>query len=210
MEVLALQGNQKIQLTDGSVILLRKGSRLHYNSDYPVNGRHIDLSGEAYFEVQHDENNPFTIRTNKTIIEEMGTSFLVRSADQAEQVFVTKGTVRVTENKDSAETIILTAGQTVSITGREFDKESITDSNYLAWKNGILRFDNVPLKKMIMDLNQNFQTDISLSDALAVKSDTIRVNFRFENNTLDQVLDEIHITTGWNVERSGIRIILHE
>ena len=61
-----------------------------------------------------------------------------------------------------------------------------------------------------MDLNQNFQTDISLSDALAVKSDTIRVNFRFENNTLDQVLDEIHITTGWNVERSGIRIILHE
>ena len=61
-----------------------------------------------------------------------------------------------------------------------------------------------------MDLNQNFQTDISLSDALAVKGDTIRVNFRFENNTLDQVLDEIHITTGWNVERSGKRIILHE
>ena len=108
MEVLALQGNQKIQLTDGSVILLRKGSRLHYNSDYPVNGRHIDLSGEAYFEVQHDENNPFTIRTNKTIIEEMGTSFLVDIYRSGRTGICTKGSVRVTENKDSAETIILT------------------------------------------------------------------------------------------------------
>ena len=102
MEVLALRGNQKIQLTDGSVILLRKGGRLHYNSDYPVNGRHIELSGEAYFEVQHDENNPFTIRTNKTIIEELGTSFLVKSTDQAEQVFVTKGIVRISESVDKA------------------------------------------------------------------------------------------------------------
>ena len=61
-----------------------------------------------------------------------------------------------------------------------------------------------------MDLNQNFQVDISLTDALAAKSDTIRVNFRFENNSLDQVLDEIHVTTGWTVERKGNKIIIRE
>jgi transmembrane sensor len=209
-EVLAVQGNQKIQLPDGSVILLRKGSRLQYPADYPVNGRRVNMSGEAYFDIRHEENNPFIIHTNRALIEELGTSFLVRSTDQEEQVFVTTGSLRVSEIKDRSKTILLTGGQSVSIIGKLFDKENITDSNYLAWQNGILQFDHVTLRKMIMDLNQNFQVTILLSDALAAKSDTIRVNFRFENNTLDQVLDEIHVTTGWIADRSGKRIILHE
>ena len=37
IEVTAIQGNQKIQLPDGSVIMLRKGSSLHYDHDYPLN-----------------------------------------------------------------------------------------------------------------------------------------------------------------------------
>jgi transmembrane sensor len=210
IQILAVNGNQKIQLPDGSVILLRKGGSLKYSADFPEKGRRVELSGEAYFDVRHEENRPFVIHTNMAIIEEIGTSFLVRSTDQAEQVFVTTGSLRVTDIKDISKTIILSGGQSVSVIGKIFDKESITDSNYLAWRNGILQFDHVTLRKMIADLNENFQTNILLSDALAAKSDTIKVNFRFENNSLDQVLEEIHVTTGWIADRSNNRIILHE
>lgn len=210
IQVLALNGNQKIQLSDGSVIVLRKGGSLQYSADFPVNGRRVEMSGEAYFEVRHEENKPFVIHTNKAIIEEMGTSFLVRSTDQAEQVFVTTGSLRVSDLKDMSKTIILSGGQSVSVIGKIFDKRSITDSNYLAWQNGILQFDHVPLRKMISDLNQYFQADIVLADALAAKSDTIKVNFRFEDNSLDQVLEEIHLTTGWTADRSNSRILIHE
>ncbi len=210
IQVVALDRNQKIQMPDGSVILLRKGSSLQYHADYPLNGRRVNLSGEAYFDVVHDEKNPFSIFTGKTIIEVLGTSFLVRSTQEDEQVFVTTGRVRISESKDTSRTIILTSGQSVSIIGKLFDKENITDNNYLAWQSGVLQFDNIPLSKMIQDLNRHFQVNISLSDTLAAKSDTIKVNFRFENNTLDQVLDEIHLTTGWIVERNGSRIRLHE
>jgi ferric-dicitrate binding protein FerR (iron transport regulator) len=170
----------------------------------------VELAGEAYFDVQHDEKKPFSIQTRNTIIRVLGTRFLVRSSIQAEQIFVSRGSVRITERTDSSKHIIISTGQSVSIIGKIFDKESITDSNYLSWQSGILQFDNVTLRKMILDLNQNFQVNISLADPLAAKSDTIRVNFRFENNSLDQVLDEIHVTTGWVVERKGNEIILRE
>jgi transmembrane sensor len=210
VQVAALDRNQKIQMPDGSVIWLRKGSSLQYQADYPLNGRRVDLSGEAYFEVEHDEKKPFRIFAGKTIIEVLGTSFLVRSTHQEEQIFVTSGRVRISDSQDTTRTLILTSGQNVSVIGRQFDKENSTDINYLAWQSGVLQFDNVPLRKMIEDLNRNYQADISLSDTLAAKSDSINVNFRFENNTLDQVLDEIHLTTGWIVERNGNRIRLHE
>jgi transmembrane sensor len=210
IEVAALHGNQKVQLPDSTVIMLRKGSSLHYDHEYPLNGRRVELAGEAYFDVQHDAKRPFSIQTDHSIIRVLGTSFMVRSNRQTEQVFVTRGTVKITERKDSTKQITLSAGQSVSIIGNIFDKGSITDSNYLSWQSGILQFDNVTLRKMITDLNQNFQADISLTDALAAKSDTIRVNFRFENSSLEQVLDEIHVTTGWTVERKGREIILRE
>ena len=210
IQILSLLENQKVEMPDGSVIFLRKNSSIRYNKDYPQNGRLVELSGEAYFEVLHDESRPFTIQTNKSSIRVLGTSFLVRSTDQAEQIFVTQGKVRVSEKKDQSNTIILTTGQTVSIIGNIFDKGSITDNNYISWQSGVLQFDHVPLKKLIIDLNQNYQSDIILSDSLAARSDTIKVNFRFENNSLDQVLEEIHVTTGWIVERKENKIIIRE
>ena len=209
-EVVARQGNQRVQLPDGSIILLRGGSSLRYDHDFPLQGRRVLLNGEAYFEVQRDEKNPFSIQTTNAIIQVLGTSFTVRTTAQADQVFVIKGRVSVTEAQDSSQHVILTTGQTVSISGKSFEKDSITDNNYLAWVSGKLQFDHTPLRKMIIDLNKYYQTDISLTETLAVKSDTIKVNFNFDNSSLDQVLDEIHVTTGWTVERSGKKIILRE
>jgi len=209
-EVMARQGNQNVQLPDGSLILLRAGSSLHFDRDFPLHGRRVVLAGEAYFQIQHDEEKPFRIQTTNAIIQVLGTDFLVRTTAQADQVFVTKGRVRVTEVQDSTQQVILTTGQTASIIGKTFARDSITDDNYLAWVSGKLEFDHAPLKKMIIDLNKYFQTDISLAEHLAAKSDTIKVNFKFDHNTLDQVLDEIHVTTGWTVERSGKKIILRE
>ena len=208
--IIALQGNEEIRLLDGSVILLRKGGSIQYAKGYPQKLREVSLSGEAYFNVIHDDKKPFRIKTKQANIEDLGTAFMVNTNDSNEQVFVTRGSLRVTEIKDSARTIILTSGERLQIIGKIFAKEYITDSNYLSWQSGILLFDHVPLRKMILDLNQHYQVNISLSDSLKIKSDTIRVNFRFERNSLDQVLDEIKLTTGWLVERNNSRILLRE
>jgi transmembrane sensor len=208
--VLASDGNKKIQLPDGTTVMLRRGSNIQYHKDYGITSRQVDLFGEAYFEVAHHAAMPFKITTQKSIIEEIGTSFLAKSTDTAEQVFVTSGILKVKEKADTSASIILSKGQASTLVGKVFEKDSITDHNYLFWQSGILQFENVTLRKMIAGLNEYFNANISMSDELIAKSDTIKVNFRFEKNSLNEVLDEIQLATGLIVEKRNGEVLLRE
>ncbi len=207
--VSATQSNHAIQLPDGSSVTLRKGSSLKYDNKFGSKERVVQLSGEAYFNVKHDDNLKFRISTDQSIIEDLGTAFLVRSINGSDQVFVDKGSVRFTDIHDKSDEVVVSAGQKASLVGKVFDKESIADSNYLAWQNGILKFEQASLRSMIRDINDQFHANILLSDSLTAKSDSIKVNFRFEKNSLDEILDEISLTTGLKVEKSSNRIFLH-
>src|SRR5205823_3718634 len=46
--------HRSIILNDGTVVVLRQGSRLRYARDYGVHSRQVQLEGEGYFQVKHD------------------------------------------------------------------------------------------------------------------------------------------------------------
>src|SRR5687767_6647373 len=68
---------QVISLPDGSKITLLKGSRLSFPSDFNAQERKVFSSGEAYFEIKHDSTKPFEIITPTSIIQDLGTAFLL-------------------------------------------------------------------------------------------------------------------------------------
>jgi len=201
--------NMQIRLPDGSSVSLRKGSTLNYPGNFGTHTRNLQFSGEAFFEVAHNEQLPFRITFHNSIIEVLGTSFLLRSFNHTEQVFVAKGKVRFADIKDSVHAIILTAGQKASYNGTVFEEDNITDTNYLSWKNGILEFNNVPLGKMVDELSHYYGVNIKLSNELAAKSDTLKVNFRFEKNSLEEALEEIRLATGLMINRDKNSILLY-
>lgn len=210
INILAEGANKKLHLPDGTSVILRQGSSLQYHSDFDYSNRDIYLSGEGYFDVAPRTALKFKIFTKKCIIEDIGTSFLVKSSDNEEQVFVTTGLVKVSQKEDTSQSTILIKNQVSSLVGKVFEMDSITDNNYLSWQSGLMKFENVSLKKMIADLNDYFKTNIKMSDVLARKSDSIKVNFSFEKNSLGQVLDEIHVTTGLIVDQYKDSILLRE
>ena len=55
--------NQFLILPDGSKVLLRHGSTLHFPAAFNGNKREVELIGEAYFDIHHDEKKPFVIHT---------------------------------------------------------------------------------------------------------------------------------------------------
>lgn len=207
--IIASEANLPIQLPDGSSVLLRKGSTLKYDRSFNSSGRNVLLSGEANFDIVHNEKMEFRISTNRSIIEILGTSFTVITSNDSDQVFVTKGIVKFVDIKDEHQMVILSAGQKASLVGKVFAKDTITNNNYLSWQTGILKFENTPLKGMIASINQYYHANIIMSDSLAAKSDTLKVTLRFDNNTLSQVLEEIQLITGLKAEQKNDSIILH-
>jgi transmembrane sensor len=210
ISVLAIETNKEVHLPDGSVVIVRAGSELKYDHEFAISNRNMQLSGEAFFDIAHNENLKCKIRTVKSVIEVLGTSFTINSNADSDQVFVTRGTVKFEEAKDEKNMVILSAGQRSSLIGKVFEKDTIENTNYLSWKSGILLFEGVSLKSMINDINNHYHAHIMLPDSLSVMNDTMKVNFRFEKNSLTEVLDEIQLTTGLKAEKRKDSILLHE
>src|SRR5690606_38550009 len=62
-------GQYQTPLADGTKGWLNAGSSLPYPMLFAGNERVVILEGEAYFDVSHDANRPFTVLVNDTKIE---------------------------------------------------------------------------------------------------------------------------------------------
>jgi transmembrane sensor len=103
--------DQKLNMPDGSTIMVRPGSSIAYKKAFDGNSREIEMhNGEVYFEVAKDSSRPFIIHTGILDIKVLGTSFVVRAIRgvREQEVVVKEGRVQVA-NKGKV-LAVLTAG----------------------------------------------------------------------------------------------------
>ncbi|MFL5539125.1 MAG: FecR domain-containing protein, partial [Longimicrobiaceae bacterium] len=83
-----------VNLPDGSAAQLAPLSRIEVAPGYGRPNRSVALTGEAYFEVEHDAAHPFIVRTRTAEVRDLGTTFSVAEADSGgSRVVVTEGSV---------------------------------------------------------------------------------------------------------------------
>lgn len=204
--VAAFQANKEIQLPDGTTIFLRKESTVSYPKLFNKN-RKVTLSGEALFSVIHDEKNKFIITTSNTVIEDIGTSFSVNNTTDKDQIVVISGKVKCFDLQTGKKTATLNAGQKAVYATDGFTVYSVTDSNFLAWKTGVLNFKNVALLHVLEELSQYYRIKITCSPDDSITK--LIVNLNFNNQPLDQVLSEIKLTTGLQLKKSQSEYIFY-
>ena len=65
---------KEVLLPDGTRVWLNSDSKITYPESFNTE-RYVQLEGEAYFEVQHDADKPFFVRTKQIEIKVLGTKF---------------------------------------------------------------------------------------------------------------------------------------
>lgn len=73
----------KLTLPDGTGVQLNSGSVIEYPSVFGKDVRRIRLSGEAMFDVTHNEEQPFVVETFASDIRVLGTRFNVVANENA-------------------------------------------------------------------------------------------------------------------------------
>jgi transmembrane sensor len=68
-----------VQLSDGTDVNLNYGSKIKYPRNFTGSTREIMLTGEGYFNVVHNPDQPFIVKTGKLNIIALGTEFNVQS-----------------------------------------------------------------------------------------------------------------------------------
>ena len=159
------QKNLEVTLPDGSVVILNRETSLSYRSNFGEQYRKVSLSGEAFFDIEPDRNNPFTIDAGKAKVKVLGTSFnvITSNPDSAVEVFVKSGQVMLSDNSGS-KTLVVDPGYIGTIGSEIAGKSLNNDPNYLAWNTGMLTYDGQTLDVVFRDLKRVYNMEIIADD----------------------------------------------
>jgi transmembrane sensor len=179
-------------LPDGTTGMLNSGSRLTYTLPFN-NNRNINLEGEAWFEVNHDEIHPFEIRAGNSTVKVLGTSFNL-SAYQAEnyiEVVLQKGKVEFHDKKGDKNVTLLPSERLVFHDGN-ISKSVIDPAKYYAWTEGRLVFRGDPMDEVARRIERWYNVKVELVD-----KELEKYSFRatFEDDKLEDVLHYLSMTS---------------
>lgn len=182
-------GSQRSELIlpDGTKVWLNAKTDIEYKHSYWGTNRELKLNGEAYLEVQHNENKPFIVTTKKTHVTVLGTKFNVRSKEGEDETITTllEGSVAV-KNTTSDNAHIIHPGQSIITNNNNGDSEIFAYNkplNILLWRCGNLDFENASLIEIMETLEQHFN-----------------IGFKFKNKQLEQETYTCSFSTNDKIE----------
>lgn len=158
-------GQYSITLSDGTKVFLNAASSLKYPVTFSGSQRQVALTGEAYFEVAHNQAKPFKVSSGNQIVEVLGTHFNINSYSDTPIIKTTliKGSVKVSAGK---QTLLLKPGQqSQTIAGAAEDFKLILNKNAdvsseIAWKNGLFQFNGASIREVMQSAARWYDLDV--------------------------------------------------
>ncbi|PVX38054.1 FecR family protein [Janthinobacterium sp. 78] len=174
-----------VALPDGSSMQLDTATQLHvtvYRKRREVRLAH----GEALFQVQAKQGQPFNVLSGPLTVTVVGTQFSVRNTvahDGQLRVAVQHGQVRVAGARQDL--VDLRAGQGVSSDagGRLSAIASLAPGSVAPWRSGRITFDNVPLGAALAEFERYGDTGLVVRDPAVAK---LRIGGSFSLAQLDR------------------------
>lgn len=198
---------KQLTLPDGSRIVLNSCSSLRYPNKFIGKTRTVELDGEAYFEIAHNEKMPFIVSTCNFNVRVLGTQFDVKAYRQDEivSVDVKSGKVQV----DLPEAMMrLTAQEQVLINtlSGEYNKKN-EEKEVAVWIKGSLRFNHTPIRDVARELERMYNCRISFAEDQEFNN---LISGEHDNQSLESVLESIRYISGVKNKKEGDRIILYK
>lgn len=195
-----------IELVDGTRVHLNAGSQLTLLAGFGHDRREVELEGEAYFDVAHDKDSPFLVRTPEGAIQVVGTAFNVNAYpnEREAQVAVAVGVValhlRNSELEADADTVVLRPRQAGVITEQRLHalRRNIDLAPHVAWKEGQLVFEDAPFPVVVRRLERWYDLHIE-ADRLCESPDLL--NAVFDQESANEVISDIAVALGLRYEQ---------
>lgn len=199
LEIIAPIGSRTVvQLSDGSEVHLNYGSKIKYPQFFTGDTREIKLEGEGFFEVAHNPDKPFIVKTGKLNVKALGTAFnvLAYSDDDEIETTLVNGKVVIEQNEKDGTTKIIGKMEPGQHINYNINTGAVTSTKgsvekFVAWKNGKLVFEDASINEVAERLSRMFNVDIKVADDITDNIYTVT----FMDEPLFQILDLMTIAT---------------
>lgn len=221
-------GEQKqVTLPDGSEITLNTGTLMLV--EMTESGRRVILErGEAYFDVARDSERPFTVELERQAVTVLGTQFNIRVTPEEFTLALVEGSVALHPDYESvirdapllevsterAETVNASRQYRIAagtVVNYNYDSASMTAyadekiDKRQSWRVGVLRFDSVPLKELIQELNRYSAKKILIEDTDIMD---LKVYATVRVDRLDLALNDLEYTLPVEVVQHFDRVVI--
>lgn len=197
-------GQYQINLPDGSKVWLNAASSLRYPLSFSNKERLVELTGEAYFEVEKDKTKPFRVRTQTQTVEVLGTHFNINSYIDEKDTRTTllEGSVAVHTVKGS-KNVVLVPGEQAQVHNGEIAVRKVDVNDAAAWKDGFFVFNDENIPSVMRKIARWYNVEILYEGEISNK-DLVGSVSKFSN--VSEVLKTLELTKLVHFKINGKKI----
>ena len=202
------EGHQfQITLPDATKVWLNSGTKLKFPTVFNGKTRRVELEGEAYFEVVHNEKQPFEVVTLKSVVKDVGTEFNISAYIEDENVKTTlvNGIVDVAI-KGSPKTKRLKPGEQ-AVVGKNINVGQVDLASVIGWKQGQFVFHSEPLKDIMIQISRWYNVEVIYKQDVSNKSVWGSIS---RNMPISEVLNMIELTGVAHFRIDGKSILVYK
>jgi transmembrane sensor len=179
---------EKVILNDGTIVWLRKHSKLTYYQDSSDGMRHADLTGEALFEVAKNPNSPFAISCGDITVRVLGTSFSLKTDRESIELTVLTGRVSLSSIADQKGVEVAPNEKVIYNTNGTVQKIQLSNNdiaNITARTDYNMQFQNTAMEVVFEKIEKKFDVQMTVENKQLTKC---RVAGDFTDKSLEQTL----------------------
>ena len=195
-----------IELPDGTNVVLNSASQLSYLNNFGEKVRRVQLNGEAYFKVAHDEKHAFIVQIGDLEVKVLGTSFNVSAYEDAKDVTVVllEGKVGVYAQKISH---IMKPGDKIEYNKatHKITATQVHPNDYIEWTKGNIYFEKESLENIMKTLSRIYDVEIRF-DSNKLPNEY----FTIPGGGIQNALNILMLTSPFYYEMDGSVIVLKE
>lgn len=210
----------QVVLPDGTKMWLNALSRLTYPVRFDSKVREVEITGEAYFEVEKASDWPFIVKTTTQEVKVLGTHFNISAYDD-DDVFKTtlvEGSLKVTaigKNTFSnpstpspiEKSVLLQPGQqAITYKGNDgLSMEKVDSEEVISWKQNLFVFNNEEVEEGMKKVMRWYGIEIVYLDGMEGKriGGTIP---RF--GKIEQLMDALETTGVFHYKMEGGKVVI--
>ncbi|OQP54420.1 FecR family protein [Niastella populi] len=179
-----------VKLSDGSAVWLNSSSSIRFPVAFNEQERRVEITGEAYFEIAHNDRKPFTVSVNGTEVQVVGTVFNINSYSDEGSVKTTllKGAVKV---KRGGSQVMIKPGEQAQVVADNIKvNKGVNITKEVAWKNGLFYFKNENLKTIMRQIARWYDVDVVYEGNISDEEISGKI---YRNANLSEVLKLLNV-----------------
>ena len=164
-------GMYQLVLADGSIVYLNSSSSIRFPTSFPGKERRVDITGEAYFEIEKNSSMPFIVNVaGKGEVTVIGTHFNVNAYPEEASINTTllEGSVKVSVINSTNSCVIKPGEQAELNTNGQISINSNPDIAVITgWKNGLFIFKSQNIGSIMRQISRWYDIDVLYSGELS-------------------------------------------